>query len=414
MPLSCRSALLVLPAIVFAFVGQSTLLAAQLLVADRLTNKVFRYDEDGTFLNVVLSDNINLNQPTGIAVSSDRTKLFVSSYQNGRVVSYDYNLASGTASNPTVFATANLVSPNAIRFSHDGNTMYVSNLGGSGVAQFNSNNGSSAGPPITGFVGEPFPGNPTAGDIFQFSGLEFAPTGELLVAGFQNFPGGNKGAIARSNAAITTISNFIGPSASLNGASGLLVHGDDLYVTGMFASNIQRFDAQTGQVDSSFLVSDLEFPQQLIAAPDGNGFLVGILGLNDGEGHIAHYDFDGDLVGDGKFAENVSVTGVGFTEATAFTVITSILPGDFNNDEDVDAEDLVVWQQNYGDAGNAPYLLGDGDADGDTDGRDFLIWQRNYGAVAPLSDSLVASVPEPSMAVFFLTTLISLGVRFRA
>jgi hypothetical protein len=411
MPLPCRSALLVLLAIVLACASQSTVFAGQLLVADRLTNKVFRYDEDGTFLNVVLSDNTNLNQPTGIALSSDRTKLFVSSFQNGRVVRYDYNFALGTASNPTIFATANLVSPNAIRFSHDGNTMYVSNLGGSGVAQFNAINGSSAGPPINGQIGEEV--SPGFWDIFQFSGLEFAPTGELLVAGFQNFPGGNKGAIAKSNAAITTISNFIGPSASLNGASGLLVNGDDLYVTGMFASNIQRFDVHTGLVDSSFLVSGLAFPQQLIAAPDGNGFLAGILGLNDGEGHIAHYDFDGNLIGDGKFAENVSVTGVGFTEATAFTVITPIIPGDFDNNETVDAADLTVWQENYGDAGNAPYLLGDGDGDGDTDGRDFLIWQRQHGTgTGPL---IGYNVPEPSgPIVLVLFVVSSIGIRLRA
>jgi hypothetical protein len=411
MPLSSRSTLWVLLALTLIVAGQSALFAAQLLVADRLTNKVFRYDEDGTFLNVVLADNTNLNQPTGVTLSSDRTKLYVSSFQNNRVVRYDYNFASGTASNPTIFATANLITPNAIRFSADGNIIYVSNLGGSGVAQFNTN-GASAGPPITGFVGEPFPGNPAMGDIFQFSGLEFAPGGELLVAGFQNFPGANKGAVAKSDASITTLSNFVAPSTSLNGASGLLVNGDDLYVTGMFASNIQRFDVHTGEIDTSFLVSDLAFPQQLTRSPDGHGFLVGVLGLNDGEGHIAHYDFDGNLIGDGKFAENVSVSGVGFTEATAFTVITPIIPGDFDNNETVDAADLALLQKNFGDAGNAPWLLGDGDGDGDTDGRDFLIWQRQYGTGT--SPILGYNVPEPSgPIVLVLFVISSIGIRLR-
>jgi hypothetical protein len=381
----------------------------QLLVADRLSNSVYRYGSDGTFLNTVLADNVNLNQPTGIALSPDSTKLYVSSFQTSKVVQYDYDFAQGTASNPTIFAITGLAAPSAIRFSQDGDTIYVSNLGGTGVAQFHTD-GSSAGPSINGPVGDPIA--PGVGDIFQFSGLEFAPSGELLVGGFQNFPAGNKGAVAKSDAAIGTISNFIGPSTSLNGASGLLVSGNHLYVSGMFASNIQRFDVSTGAVDPGFLISGLEFPQQLIASPDGNGFLAGILGFADGQGHVAHYDFEGNLVGDGRFADNVSVTGVGFTEATAFTVIAAIIPGDFDNDGAVAAADLAVWQQHYGATGNAPYLLGDADADGDTDGRDFLVWQRQFTpGTATISTH---SVPEPASLVTLLLMTASLGIRIRA
>ncbi len=385
--------------------------ARQLLVADRLSNSIYRYDEDGTFLNVVLTDNVNLNQPTGIALSSDRAKLYVSSFQTGRVMSYDYNFANGTASNPAIFATENLISPNAILFSQDGAKIYVSNLGGSGVAEFYLD-GTSVGSPIFGPVGEQIPNAPPGTmDIFQFSGLAYAPTGELLVGGFQNFPSGNKGAVAKSDPAITALTNFIAPAFSLNGASGLLVHGNDLYVSGMFASNIQRFDVTTGAVDPEFLISDLAFPQQLIAAPDGNGFLVGILGLEDGEGHIAHFDFAGNLIGDGKFADNVNASGVGFTEATAMTVISPLLPGDFNNDEIVDIADLAIWQQYYGESGNGPYWLGDADGDGDTDGRDFLVWQRQFGATA--SDPLVQikTIPEPNTLLLLVCAL--LGVRMR-
>ena len=390
-------------------VPTSVVVAGQVLVADRLTNSVYRYSETGALLGTVLTDSVNLNQATGIAISPDRAKLYVSSFQGGKVIRYDYNFALGTASNPMVFATAGLASPNAIRFSQDGNTIYVSNLGGTGVAQFNTN-GSSAGPSINGPVGDPVPmAPPGTTDIFQFSGLAFAPTGELLVGGFQNFPGGDKGAIAKSDSAITTISNFIGPSASLNGASGLLVHEDYLYVSSMFASNIQRFNVTTGAVDPSFTISGLTFPQDLVAAPDGTGFLAGILGFTDGTGNIARYGFDGTLLG--TFAQ--SGQG-GFSEATAITVISPLLPGDFDNDGAVDAADLAVWQNNYGETGNAAYLLGDGDGDGDTDGRDFLVWQRQYGTTAELSALQSSLVPEPSAAIILFTAIASLGVRIRA
>jgi hypothetical protein len=53
------------------------------------------------------------------------------------------------------------------------------------------------------------------------------------------------------------------------------------------------------------------------------------------------------------------------------------LPGDFDSDGDVDADDLVEWQLRYGT---------------EYDGRDFLTWQRNYTGPQTLS---AMSVPEP-------------------
>src|SRR5215831_19740757 len=54
--------------------------AAELLVADRLTNSVYRYSESGELLGTLIDGHVdnNLNQPVGLAISPDRTKLFVS------------------------------------------------------------------------------------------------------------------------------------------------------------------------------------------------------------------------------------------------------------------------------------------------------------------------------------------------
>lgn len=64
------------------------------------------------------------------------------------------------------------------------------------------------------------------------------------------------------------------------------------------------------------------------------------------------------------------------------------LPGDFDNDGDVDAADLLQWKGDFGVSGDS-----DANADGYSDGADFLIWQRNVGAMAS------ASVPEPASVV---------------
>jgi hypothetical protein len=188
------------------------------------------------------------------------------------------------------------------------------------------------------------------------------------------------------------------------GASGILVHDNHVYVTGMFASNLQRFNLATGALDSSFSVTGLAFPQGLMLAPDGNGILVGILGYIAGQGHIAQYDFNGALVGDGVFA---TAGGGGFQEATTFVTVPE-LPGDFNGDHVVNEADLNLWTTNFG-ASEATLAMGDGDRNGVVDGADFLIWQRQ---VTPPSVPATANVPEP--AAFSLILFAAVALRRRS
>jgi hypothetical protein len=71
------------------------------------------------------------------------------------------------------------------------------------------------------------------------------------------------------------------------------------------------------------------------------------------------------------------------------------MPGDFDNDGDVDGTDLGIWEQSY-----AMDPDGDADADGDTDGNDFLIWQQKVTGVSAVG--AVASIPEPDAALLML------------
>ncbi len=86
---------------------------------------------------------------------------------------------------------------------------------------------------------------------------------------------------------------------------------------------------------------------------------------------------------------------------TLLVAENSAIPGDFNNDGYVDAEDLEIWQESYGDG---------------LTGRDFLAWQRNYTGPAPaLASPLPPAtfvVPEPtSLMVVIFGIIIGLANR---
>lgn len=68
---------------------------------------------------------------------------------------------------------------------------------------------------------------------------------------------------------------------------------------------------------------------------------------------------------------------------------------DFNRDGYVDADDLLVWKENFGAVGTATPEMGDANGDGAIDGNDFLVWQREY-AGAHSSTPTQGAVPEPS------------------
>jgi len=83
------------------------------------------------------------------------------------------------------------------------------------------------------------------------------------------------------------------------------------------------------------------------------------------------------------------ITGTGTLNVTRYD-----LPGDFDNNNIVDAADLTVWRNGMA-AGNA---TGDTNGDGYSNGTDFLIWQRFLGATNP-AVAAVAAVPEPTSLV---------------
>jgi hypothetical protein len=87
------------------------------------------------------------------------------------------------------------------------------------------------------------------------------------------------------------------------------------------------------------------------------------------------------------------------------SVVLAVLPAftaDFDDDGDVDGDDLTQWQGDFSVNG-----LSDADDDGDSDGADFLAWQQQLGS--PGSASANAAIPEP--AAFLLFVVATAGIR---
>jgi hypothetical protein len=85
--------------------------------------------------------------------------------------------------------------------------------------------------------------------------------------------------------------------------------------------------------------------------------------------------------------------GVAPTLTIDYEIVST--PGDFDNDGDVDADDLALWQAGYG---------------GEYSGRDFLEWQRNFTG---LSAAAIASVPEPAGATLIVASVAVLSLAYR-
>ncbi len=80
---------------------------------------------------------------------------------------------------------------------------------------------------------------------------------------------------------------------------------------------------------------------------------------------------------------------------------------DFDFDGDVNGDDFLIWQANFGlaDPWGRPVIeYCDADRDGDIDGNDFLIWQSE---VDTSSNSASIAVPEPATLVLVAFSLLA-------
>jgi hypothetical protein len=89
-------------------------------------------------------------------------------------------------------------------------------------------------------------------------------------------------------------------------------------------------------------------------------------------------------------------------------LLAATLGADFDEDGDVDGDDLAIWKAGFAATGTATHMQGDADGDLDVDGADFLVWQRQLGSAAP-SASAKALVPEPATSMLVMAAAV--GIR---
>jgi hypothetical protein len=68
-------------------------------------------------------------------------------------------------------------------------------------------------------------------------------------------------------------------------------------------------------------------------------------------------------------------------------------PGDYNQDQKVDAADYVAWRNTFGQSGAG--LAADGDWSGEIDAGDYVVWKANYGRSNAFGAGASSQVPEP-------------------
>ncbi|HEX6962383.1 MAG TPA: VPLPA-CTERM sorting domain-containing protein [Lacipirellula sp.] len=155
----------------------------------------------------------------------------------------------------------------------------------------------------------------------------------------------------------------------------------------------ETFDPQSSQVDTFLGLFDASGTLIDHDDDDGEGDLSRLEGTvpTSGSLNLAVSGF-----GDGSFAGSHEQSGTYELTVT----IGAGLAGDFNGDNQVNAQDLAAWKQGF----SAAAAAADADDDGDSDGQDFIVWQQNLGEGVPAAVAALAT-PEPAGVVLMAAAL---------
>lgn len=143
--------------------------------------------------------------------------------------------------------------------------------------------------------------------------------------------------------------------------------------------------------------------------PDNHDLLAFALDNNGSSPPGGAYGFFARLESDEYGASNSFLVVFNFgvddnliTDAALAIDRAAFLPGDYNHDDRVDAEDYILWRKTYG---STTALAADGSGNGMVDQSDFTVWRQHFGATVGASGRSVASVPEPASGWLFLAVV---------
>ncbi len=93
---------------------------------------------------------------------------------------------------------------------------------------------------------------------------------------------------------------------------------------------------------------------------------------------------------------NVNGTGLARFDYDEVTGLAPALEDpDFDNDNDVDGADFLIWQRNFGIGATQPQ--GDANSSGNVDAADLAIWKAKFGTAG--ATVVAAAVPEPAAGI---------------
>jgi hypothetical protein len=116
----------------------------------------------------------------------------------------------------------------------------------------------------------------------------------------------------------------------------------------------------------------------------------------------------------GTFGKDLFITYNG-GDGNDVLLFTKGFSADFDDDNDVDGADFLIWQKNLGLAAGAMSSQGDADGDQDVDEDDLAAWTAQFGSVGPVVAASTAT-PEPAAALLLLwggCTIIGAGRQSR-
>jgi DNA-binding beta-propeller fold protein YncE len=333
-----------------------------LYISHIFDNRVSKYNADGTPVNA--SFVTGLDAPFGIALSANGASLYVANLSSGSVGHYD--ALTGDAINASLI-TGTPSPRDVVLFE---SSLYVGNN-----------------PAFPGKISK----YTTTGALVNENFI----TGLADIRGMALSDDGNM--IYILNAGAVGVYDAI-TGATINGslisgflsASDIVASGSNLYVADGEANTIGQFTT-AGTVVNPALITGLNDPRGI--ALSGNGTSLFVVNFDDGS--VGHYD-----AVTGAALNAALITGL--SNAYSIIVAAADIPGDFDDDGDVDVTDYLTLVANlHTDVGSLTteqsYLQGDMTRDLQLNGRDFLAFAKAYDDANGLAafTAMLAALPEP-------------------